>query len=92
MTSPTAPLPQMPPVAEMRARVAAGRDRRSLALARAILAGFHTLRQVLTALRLRRETITQLRALSDRELRDIGLNRGAILSAANDRDGMKRVA
>jgi uncharacterized protein YjiS (DUF1127 family) len=37
---------------------------------------------VLTALRQRRETIAQLRALSDRELADIGLDRGAIPAAA----------
>jgi uncharacterized protein YjiS (DUF1127 family) len=81
----------------MRARVAEGRGRSSLALARGLQAGFNALRQALTALRLRRETIMQLRALSDRELKDIGLNRGAILSAAgtapaNDQGSLDRAA
>lgn len=40
------------------------------------------LRGALTAMRQRRETIAELRALSDRELADIGLSRGAILAAA----------
>jgi len=41
-----------------------------------------TLRVALTALRTRRETIEALRALSDRELADIGLTRGGIVQAA----------
>jgi uncharacterized protein YjiS (DUF1127 family) len=51
-------------------------------LAQGIAAAVHGLRAVLTALRQRRETIAQLRALSDRELADIGLDRGAIPAAA----------
>jgi uncharacterized protein YjiS (DUF1127 family) len=57
----------------------------------------HGLRATLTAMRLRRETIAQLRELSDRELADIGLNRSgigeaALPVAANDKAGLDRAA
>ena len=98
MPSPAAPSTQMPTTAEIRGRVATGRDARSRTLAQGLRAGIHALRAALTALRLRRETIAQLRLLSDRELADIGLDRGAIPAAAaqavpaNDRDGRRDAA
>ena len=57
----------------------------------------HSLRAAVTAIRMRHETIAQLRALSDRELADIGLSRGGIAGvaapqAANDQSGVGRAA
>lgn len=72
-----------PPEAQrIRAIVAEARRARDAALAARILAGFRGLRAMLTALRQRRETVAELRALSDRELADIGLTRGGIAGAA----------
>lgn len=62
--------------------LAEAREARDAALARRIAGFFHGLRAALTAIRTRRETIEQLRALSDRELADIGLTRGNIATSA----------
>lgn len=78
--------------------LAEARRHRSLGLARGLLSAFHALRQVLTTLRERRETIAQLRSLSNRELADIGLTRGSIVGAAtlaipaNDASEARRAA
>lgn len=74
--------PEVPDAARVRALVAEARRARDAALAARIKGFFHGLRAVMTALRQRRETIEQLRALSDRELNDIGLNRAGIAAAA----------
>lgn len=71
-----------PSLPMQRSLVAEARAARSRGLARGLSAAFRGLREILTALRMRRETIAQLRALSDRELSDIGLDRGAIPAAA----------
>lgn len=63
--------------------IAEARQAREAALAARVLGFFNTLRSGLTALRHRRETIEQLRTLSDRELTDIGLTRAGIAAAAN---------
>lgn len=84
----------------VRAIVAEARRNRDAFLADRIRGAFHGLRALMTALRRRRETIEQLRALSDRELADIGLNRAGIASAAadavplpaNDAGGTQRAA
>lgn len=62
--------------------IAEARQARDAALAARISGFVQTLRSALTAIRTRRETIEQLRALSDRELADIGLTRGNINSTA----------
>jgi uncharacterized protein YjiS (DUF1127 family) len=62
--------------------IAEAREARDRALADRINGFFHGLRTALTAIRTRRETIEQLRALSDRELADIGLVRGNIMATA----------
>jgi uncharacterized protein YjiS (DUF1127 family) len=62
--------------------IAEARQARDAAIAARIRGFFHTVREVLTAIRTRRETIAQLRGLSDRELLDIGLTRSGIQSAA----------
>jgi len=62
--------------------IAEARQARDAALAARITGFFQTLRAALTAIRTRRETIEQLRALSDRELADIGLTRGSITATA----------
>lgn len=62
--------------------IAEARQARDRAMADRIAGFFHGLRVVLTTLRTRRETIEQLRAMSDRELADIGLTRGNITTAA----------
>ena len=62
--------------------VAEARRARSAALADRIARFFNALRAALTALRTRRETIEQLRAMTDRELADIGLTRGTITATA----------
>lgn len=83
----------MPAHAAHRSVVAEARDTRARVIARGLLAALHSLRLGLTALRQRRETIAQLRALSDRELADIGVDRGAILAvAANDAVDVRRAA
>ena len=83
----------MPAHAARRSVVAEARDARARVIARGLLAAVRSLRLGLTALRQRRETIAQLRALSDRELADIGVDRGAILAvAANDTVDVRRVA
>lgn len=61
---------------------AEARQARDAALAERIAGFFHALRAGLTAIRTRRETIEQLRILTDRELADIGLTRGNIRSSA----------
>lgn len=62
--------------------IAEAREARDAALAARIRGFFLALRSAVTALRNRRETIEQLRILSDRELADIGLTRGGITAAA----------
>lgn len=62
--------------------LAEARQARDVALAERITGFFNTLRAALTAIRTRRETIEQLRTLSDRELADIGLTRGNIPATA----------
>ncbi|MBS7791749.1 DUF1127 domain-containing protein [Roseococcus sp. SDR] len=64
------------------AMIAEARQARDRAMAERIRGFFHSLRSLLTTLRTRRETIEQLRAMSDRELADIGLTRGNITAAA----------
>lgn len=69
--------------------LAEARQARDNAIAARITGFFRGLRNAVTAIRTRRETIQQLRILSDRELADIGLTRGNIsatakLVAAND--------
>jgi uncharacterized protein YjiS (DUF1127 family) len=81
-----------------RSVVAEARADRPRGFAHAALAVIHGLREILTAVRQRRETIAQLRALSDRELADIGVDRGAIPSVAarpfpaNDSSEARRAA
>lgn len=81
--------------------LAEARQARDVALAARISGFFHALRAGLTAIRTRRETIEQLRILTDRELADIGLTRGTIRSraaaatpytAANDQDVSRNAA
>ncbi len=62
--------------------IAEARQARDAAIAARIKGFFHALREVLTTLRNRRETIEQLRGLTDRELVDIGLTRSGIPAAA----------
>ncbi len=66
----------------IQAVIAEARQLRDAALAARITGFFQTLRAALTAIRNRRDTIEQLRGLSDRELADIGLTRGSIRSTA----------
>lgn len=78
-------MPRLPRNAEaerVAAIIAEARQARDRALAERITGFFHGLRAALTAIRTRRETIEQLRALSDRELADIGLTRGSITATA----------
>ena len=80
--------------------IAEARHARSTALAARINGFFQALAGALTAIRNRRETIAQLRSLSDRELNDIGLSRAGIVAAAaaaapavaNDQAGTQRAA
>lgn len=80
--------------------VAEARRARSAALADRIARFFNGLRAALTALRSRRETIEELRALSQRQLTDIGVAPGNIAVAAalatpivaNDMAGTRRAA
>lgn len=62
--------------------IAEARQARDAAIAARIRGFFHAVREVLTAIRTRRETIAQLRGLTDRELTDIGLTRSGIPAAA----------
>lgn len=62
--------------------VAEARQARDAAFAARITGFIRILREALTAMRTRRETIEQLRGLSDRELADIGMTRGNIQAAA----------
>jgi uncharacterized protein YjiS (DUF1127 family) len=97
--------PRRPSEAEqIEAIIAEARRARDAALAERIGAFFRGLREVLTALRRRRETIEELRALSDRQLKDIGVTPGGIAAAAaeatpfaaplaaNDTAGTRRAA
>lgn len=63
--------------------IAEARQARDAAIAERIRGFARGLRNAISALRNRRETIAQLRSLSDRELADIGLVRGSIQAAAN---------
>lgn len=71
-----------PDAERIAAIIAEARQARDRAMAQRITGFFHGLRAVLTAIRTRRETIEQLRALNDRELADIGLTRAGIPAAA----------
>lgn len=73
---------EAPDAQRVRAIVAEARRARDAALAARLKRAFHGLRALMTALRQRRETIERLRALSDRELQDIGLSRAGIPAAA----------
>lgn len=80
--------------------IAEARRARDAALAARISGFFRGLRNALTAMRARRETIEQLQGLSDRELADIGISRSGIVAAAeasvpmpaNDRVEIRRAA
>ena len=74
--------PRNPEAERIAAIIAEARQARDHALAERIRGFFHGLRAALTALRTRRETVEQLRAMSDRELADIGLTRGNIVATA----------
>jgi uncharacterized protein YjiS (DUF1127 family) len=84
----------------IQAIVAEARRARDAALAERFLGFFHGLRAALTALRSRRETIEELRALSARQLTDIGVAPGNIATAAaqattlaaNDMAGTRQAA
>jgi uncharacterized protein YjiS (DUF1127 family) len=62
--------------------IAEARRARDAAIAARISGFFRGLRNALTAMRARRETIEQLQGLSDRELADIGISRSGIVAAA----------
>jgi len=62
--------------------IAEARQARDAAFAARITGFVRILREALTAIRTRRETVEQLRALSDRELADIGVSRSNIVNAA----------
>lgn len=70
--------PQMHEALRHQSDVAADRRKALHGLTARLAAAFQALRGGLTELRQRRETIAQLRALSDRELADIGISRGTI--------------
>jgi uncharacterized protein YjiS (DUF1127 family) len=80
--------------------IAEARRARDAAIADRITGFFHGLRAALTALRTRRETIEELRGLSDRQLKDIGVAPGNIAAAAatatpmpaNDMAGTRQAA
>jgi len=78
-------MPSLPRNAEaerIEAIIAEARQARDAAFAARITGFVRVLREALTAIRTRRETVDQLRALSDRELADIGMTRGNIHTAA----------
>lgn len=96
-------MPSLPRNAEaerIHAIIAEARQARDAAFAARIGGFIRTLRGALTAIRTRRDTVDQLRALSDRELADIGMTRGNIHRAAaaltpiaaNDLAGDRRAA
>jgi uncharacterized protein YjiS (DUF1127 family) len=80
--------------------IAEARRARDAAIAERFIGFFRGLRAALTALRNRRETIEELRALSDRQLADIGVAPGNIASVAaqatpipaNDMAGTRQAA
>lgn len=80
--------------------IAEARHARDAAFAARISGFFNGLRNSLNAMRARRETIEQLRGLSDRELADIGISRSGIAAAAlasvpnpaNDHADVRRAA
>ncbi len=84
-------LPMLPPrsaeALKIEAVVAEARRERDAALAGGIAGAFLAVRRFLTAIRRRGETIETLRALDDRQLRDIGVLRGNIAAAAAANDG-----
>jgi uncharacterized protein YjiS (DUF1127 family) len=93
-------LPARPTEAQqIEAIIAEARRERDAAMFAGVTRFFDALRAGLTTLRTRRETIERLRALSDRELTDIGVARGNITDvaatlppAANDAAGTRRAA
>lgn len=80
--------------------IAEARRARDEAIAARISGFFRGLRNALAAMRARRETVEQLRSLTDRELADIGLSRSGIQAAAeasvpspaNDQSEIRRAA
>lgn len=80
--------------------ISEARYARDAAIAARFRGFFRGIRTALTSLRTRRETIEQLRSLTDRELADIGLSRSGITaavsaaapSAANDYAETRRAA
>lgn len=62
--------------------IAEARRARDAAIAARIAGFFRGLRNAISAMRARRETIEQLSSLTDRELADIGLSRSGITAAA----------
>jgi len=84
-------LPLMPPrsaeALKVEAVVAEARRARDAAIAARIAGLFRAVRGFLAANRRRDETIATLRALDDRQLRDIGVLRGNIAAAAAANDG-----
>lgn len=96
-----APRPALPSeAADIAAAIADARHEREAAFGARIGAFFRALADGLTALRRREQTIAELRALSDRELADIGVRRGSIPEVAastlpevaNDAAGTRRAA
>jgi uncharacterized protein YjiS (DUF1127 family) len=71
---------------------------RDAALAARVSGFFHGLCDAIATMRHRRETIDELRRLSNRDLADIGISRAGIMAAAeaaipaNDRAGSRRAA
>jgi uncharacterized protein YjiS (DUF1127 family) len=88
--------------ADIAAAIAEARRVRDEALFARVGAFFTAIAEGLTALRRRGQTIAELRALSDRELNDIGVRRGNIAEVAasalpeaanaNDAAGTRRAA
>lgn len=74
--------PQGPSARRLEFLLAEARRARDEELIRRVAGFFRGIGRVLAAIRHRHETLRQLRALSDRELADIGLNRGNIGAAA----------
>jgi len=78
-------MPSLPRNAEaerIHAIIAEARQARDAELASRVTGFIRMLRGALTAIRTRRDTVERLRALSDRELADIGMSRGNINMAA----------
>jgi len=86
------PLPRSTEAMKVEAVIAAARRDRDAAITAGILGFFRSLREGLTLLRTRRETIERLRNLDDRQLSDIGVLRGNIGLAANDMAETRRAA